>query len=280
MRTRKPRAGLPVIGTLALVLALVVGTIGILGSCRQQSPSAPAATLPSVASTASPAAAASAPVQSVTAPERMARLLRGTRQLIVITGAKIGSKSGRLEVYNEDSGHWVRVMDVPANFGAKGLVDGVARTAGNLQTPTGIWRIGSFLFGQHAVPPAGTKMPYRRIEQDTWWSAAADSTYNTWVTSKAAVSGEHLADATVQYEYAFNTGYNSLPNRRVIGRGTAIFIHCAEPPGNSLGRYTHGCIAIERRAMKRLFATLDPALRPACAIGTLRKGSPTSLWAY
>jgi L,D-peptidoglycan transpeptidase YkuD (ErfK/YbiS/YcfS/YnhG family) len=215
-----------------------------------------------------------------TTPERMVRLLRGSRQIILITGAKIGSRSGRLKVYNESDGHWVKVMSVPANFGANGLVDGLARTAGHLQTPTGIWRIGDFLFGQHAAPPEGTMMPYRRIRQDSWWSAEANSTYNTWVTSQSAVSGEHLADAQVQYEYAFNTGYNSLPNQRVIGRGTAIFIHCSEPPGNSLGKYTHGCIAIDPSAIKRLFATLDPRRDPACAIGTLQKGSSTSIWAY
>jgi L,D-peptidoglycan transpeptidase YkuD (ErfK/YbiS/YcfS/YnhG family) len=236
----------------------------------------PAATV----STASPSAASNASVERRTAPERMARLVPGSRQIIVITGAKIGSKSGRLKVYDESDGRWVKVMSVPASFGANGLVDGVARTAGHLQTPTGIWRIGSFLFGQHAAAPPGTRMAYRPIKQNTWWSAQADSTYNTWVTSETPVSGEHLADATVQYEYAFNTGYNSLPNQRVVGRGTAIFIHCAEPPGNSLGQYTHGCIAIEPSAIRRLFATLDPKLHPTCAIGTLQKGSSTSIWAY
>jgi L,D-peptidoglycan transpeptidase YkuD (ErfK/YbiS/YcfS/YnhG family) len=66
----------------------------------------------------------------------------------------------------------------------------------------------------------------------------------------------------------------------VIGRGTAIFIHCSEPPGNSLGRYTHGCIAIDPGAMEQLLATLAPGRHPACAIGTLQEGSPTSIWAY
>ena len=185
-----------------------------------------------------------------------------------------------LKLYNESAGHWTKVMSVPADFGANGLVDGLTRTSGHLQTPTGIWRIGSFLFGQHAAPPAGTMMPYRRIRQDSWWSAESNSTYNTWVDSQSPVSGEHLADAQVQYEYAFNTGYNSSPNQRVVGRGTAIFIHCSEPPGNSLGPYTHGCIAIDPSAIKRLFTTLDPTRHPTCAIGTLENGSPTSIWAY
>lgn len=171
-------------------------------------------------------------------------------------------------------------MNVPADFGANGLVDGRTRKAGHLQTPTGIWRIGSFLFGQHESPPPGTKMPYRPIKGDSWWSAESDSTYNTWMTSSGTVNGEHLADAKVQYEYAFNTGYNSRPNECVLGRGTAIFIHCSEPPGNSLGRYTHGCIAIAPDAMVQLFTTLTPERHPTCAIGTLQQGSTTSIWSY
>jgi L,D-peptidoglycan transpeptidase YkuD (ErfK/YbiS/YcfS/YnhG family) len=210
----------------------------------------------------------------------MANVPAGCRQIIVITGAAIGSNTGTLEVYNLDSGHWAQVMTTPANFGQTGLSDGAKRTSGHLQTPTGIWSIGSFVFGQHASAPAGTKMPYRPITQTSWWSAEHNSTYNAWVESKSHISGEHLADSPVQYEYAFNTGYNSLPNERVVGRGTAIFIHCFEPPNNSLGQFTHGCIAISRDKIIELFGILDPARNPTCAIGTLQKGSPTSIWAY
>ncbi len=213
-----------------------------------------------------------------TVPEKMAALPAGTRQIIIITGDKIGSNSGRLALYNKTGTAWTEVMNVAANFGKNGLVDGEKRRQGNLQTPTGIWTIGSFLFGLHPSPPAGTLMPYRPITADSYWSSVRDSTYNTWVGHR--VSGEHLIDSDPQYEYAFNTGYNSPPNERVIGRGTAIFIHCFEPPDNNLGKYTHGCVAISRENMIELFTTLDPAQNPTCAIGTLVEGSPTSIWAY
>lgn len=211
-------------------------------------------------------------------PEQMDELPSGTKQLIVITGTKIGSKSGRLALYEKSGSTWVKSMDVVANFGDNGLVDGDKRTQGNLQTPTGIWSIGSFVFGLHSSPPSGTKMPYRPIKDDSYWSSERNSTYNTWVNHR--VSGEHLIDADPQYEYAFDSGYNSLPNKRVMGRGTAIFIHCFEPPGNPLGKYTHGCIAISRENMIALFKKLDPDKEPACAIGTLQKGTRTSIWAY
>jgi len=274
-RAVQRRATYIVIGVLTgvLVLTAVVVAVERHGAHRDARVLQAESLTPSSATPSTPPA----PAQT---PERMTRLLPGSRQLIVITGTRIGSRSGMLAVYNESDGHWVKLLSAPANFGAKGLVDGATRSSGHLQTPTGIWTIGRFLFGQHARPPAGTMMPYRHILRDSWWSEEHNATYNTWVSSMSAVSGEHLADAVVQYEYAFNSGYNSPPNQRVIGRGTAIFIHCAEPPGNSLGKYTHGCIAVDRSVMKRLFTVLDPGRDPSCAIGTLEEGSPTSIWAY
>jgi len=274
-RAVQRRATYIVIGVLTgvLVLTAVVVAVERHGAHRDARVLQAESLTPSSATPSTPPA----PAQT---PERMTRLLPGSRQLIVITGTRIGSRSGMLAVYNENDGHWVKLLSAPANFGAKGLVDGATRSSGHLQTPTGIWTIGRFLFGQHASPPAGTMMPYRHILRDSWWSEEHNATYNTWVSSMSAVSGEHLADAVVQYEYAFNSGYNSPPNQRVIGRGTAIFIHCAEPPGNSLGKYTHGCIAVDRSVMKRLFTVLDPGRDPSCAIGTLEEGSPTSIWAY
>jgi len=240
---------------------------------------------PTAASTVDPgpSVATSTPTQkrrTATLPEKMRRIPSGSRQIVIVTGARIGANTATLKVFNEEGGKWVEVMRTNAYLGKNGLVDGKKRVSGHLQTPTGIWSIGSFVFGLHSRAPAGTKMPYRPITKNSWWSAQRDSTYNKWVERSARVQGEHLADADPQYEYAFNTGYNSLPNERVLGRGTAIFIHCSEPPGNQLGKFTHGCIAISPKQMIRLFRILDPKRHPTCAIGTLRQGSSTSIWEY
>jgi L,D-peptidoglycan transpeptidase YkuD (ErfK/YbiS/YcfS/YnhG family) len=240
----------------------------------------PAATAPAVTVVPVPAAAAPAIAADTSIPGRMASLPAGSTQIIVITGAALGSNTGTLRIFNKDGGRWAEVLSTPANFGKTGLVDGRTRTSGHLNTPTGIWWIGGFLFGQHAVAPVGTRMPYRPITANSWWSSQSDATYNTWVESTSHVSGEHLQDSTVQYEYAFDTGYNAPPNERVIGRGAAIFIHCFEPPDNGLGRFTHGCVAIAPDVMLRVFAILDPARRPACVIGTEKTGTATAVYSY
>jgi L,D-peptidoglycan transpeptidase YkuD (ErfK/YbiS/YcfS/YnhG family) len=228
----------------------------------------------------SPSASAASVAANPTLPLKMRHLPAGCRQIVVITGARLGSKSGTLALYNKTSAGWVRVISTAADFGAKGLVNGLTRRQGHLQTPTGIWSLGTFVFGEPRTAPSGTKMPYRRITPTVWWSARPGSTYNTWVSSSRAIAGERLASSPVQYHYALNTGFNALPNSRVIGRGTAIFIHCSEPAGNALGKYTHGCVAIPRTVMATLVTALDPALHPYCAIGTLVSGTSTSIYAY
>jgi L,D-peptidoglycan transpeptidase YkuD (ErfK/YbiS/YcfS/YnhG family) len=237
---------------------------------------------------ASPAAAAKnakptsspKPVVPKALPARMVRQLPGSTQIIVVTAARLGSNTGTLKVFNKVKSVWVQVLSTPANLGKTGLIDGATRVQGHLNTPTGIWYISPYVFGQHAKAPSGTKMPYRHITQRSWWSAAPGPTYNTWVESSKHVSGEHLADSTVQYQYALDSGFNAPPNQRVDGRGTAIFLHCFEPAGNALGKFTHGCVAIAPAKMVAIFRLLDPARRPTFAIGTLVKGTPTSIWAY
>ena len=60
----------------------------------------------------------------------------------------------------------------------------------------------------------------------------------------------------------------------MYGRGSGIFVHV-------FGRgYSAGCVSVSRAGMIRLLRALDPAKRPACAIGTTRRGTRTCIFAY
>lgn len=222
-----------------------------------------------------PPAAAPAPPQP-TPPLGMNRILKGSRQLVVMTGAKLGSKNGTLRIYNLAGNTWRLVFSTPCRFGSNGLVDGEKRKEGSRTTPTGIWWPGEWVWGWHSKAPSGTKMPYRQTKENVWWSYARDDTYNTWVVSSKRIPGEHLVDVRIQYEYGVSTGYNAPPNRVVKGRGTAIFLHVFDPPSYH-GGYSAGCIGVSRSAMIKVFRTLDPARRPCFAIGTEQHGTATSI---
>ena len=208
-----------------------------------------------------------------TLPERMVSRL-DARQLMVATGRSLGSRDGTLRLFDYRDGDWVQTLAVQARFGARGLIDGLLRHVGSRTTPTGIWRLPGFVFGTHEKPPVGVRMGYRHITRRSWWSSEPNATYSTWVETARAVYGEHLADYPVQYEFAFSSGYNAQPNSTVYGRGAGIFVHVFGPA------YTAGCVSVSRSDMILLFRALDPAKRPACAVGTTRRGKRSCIFAY
>jgi L,D-peptidoglycan transpeptidase YkuD (ErfK/YbiS/YcfS/YnhG family) len=256
-------------------------TVGTASSLTSNAATSSASALSTPAKTITPMkppAKPSGPAAPVL-PLGMKKVLGGSHQVIVATGSKLGATHGTLRIYNLTGGSWKQVMSAPCRFGTYGLIDGNKRKEGSRTTPTGIWWPGKWVWGWHANPPSGTKMPYKQTTENVWWSYERNSTYNTWVVSSHHVGGEHLVDVRVQYEYALSTGYNASPNRVVKGRGTAIFLHVFDPPDFHNG-LSAGCIAVSRSDMIRVFRTMDPSLNPCFAVGTEKKGTSTSISAY
>jgi L,D-peptidoglycan transpeptidase YkuD (ErfK/YbiS/YcfS/YnhG family) len=305
---RDSRANLILLGSVGGLLLLVVVGLIALAFASPRTPVPAAAPTPRVASSAATATPATTtadatrtvaatptptpiapqkpiaspaktrPAAPKTIPERMARLLPGSTQIVIVTGARLGSNTGTLRIFNLDGGRWKQVLSAVTRMGTNGLANGATRREGSRTTPTGTWRMGDFLFGWHPSAPTGTKMAYRATDSGSWWSYQHDDTYNTWVQSSGHVDGEHLVDVRIQYEFAASTGYNAPPNERVIGRGSAIFIHVFDPPDYHNG-FSAGCIGISRDDMIRVFHTLDPARKPTCAVGTEAPG-PQSIYSY
>ena len=209
----------------------------------------------------------------LTVPERMA-YRRDARQLIVVTAKSLKSRSGTMRVYEYRSGDWVMLLSSPCRLGRNGLCAGADRRRGNEKTPTGIWLMPGFVFGQHSAKPKGTKLDYRHITKYHWWSAEKGSRYNTWVWSRRHVDGEHLIDYRKTYEYALSTGYNAKPNYSRYGRGTGIFLHVWDDPG------TAGCVSVPRATMQQVFRAMDPAKRRVFVVGTTGAGDSTNVFSY
>ena len=168
---------------------------------------------------------------------------QSSEQLVVVTGARLTAWD------HGDDGVWRCWLDVPCGYGKNGMLDGNVRHEGDLTTPIGAYPL-TLAFGTGEDP--GTALPYRQITQNSYWSNAADATYNTWVERETPISGEHLADYPVQYQYAVAIGFNIDPT--VIGRGSAIFLHCKSPDH----WYTAGCVSVEKEAMLELLRQLRP----------------------
>lgn len=209
-----------------------------------------------------------------TMPERMA-YRSDARQLIVVTAKGLKSHVGRMTVYEYRSGDWVVLFSSACRLGRNGLIAGEKRRRGSYKTPTGIWRMPDYVFGQHAAKPKGTKLAYRHITKYSWWSAEKGSHYNTWFsTHRRHVDGEHLISYTNTYEYALSSGYNAKPNSSVYGRGTGIFLHVW------LGKTTAGCVSVPRATMQRVFKTMDLSKKRVCVVGTLGNNDATCVDKY
>ena len=151
-----------------------------------------------------------------------------------------------LTLWERSGGVWTKTMDVYAGYGANGL--SADRTEGDMTTPIGAFPL-LYAFGRDADP--GTALEYRQITPTSYFSAAPDSTYNTWVESGTPLEGEHLQDyANLQYRYAVVIGFNTDPV--VIGRGSAIFLHCKGATWN-----TGGCVSVTQNDMLTLLDRLN-----------------------
>ena len=252
----------------AIAVAAVVVTASVLGL--------PHAAAAATAATSTLSATESSAITPAPAPRPLPLQMKrvgSCQQLITVTGNKLGATAGVLRVFEKVNGVWIQRLSANAWLGKRGLIDGTKRREGSKTTPTGMWRMPDLVFGTHPHAPAGTGMAYRRMTWKSWWSSRRGKTYNKWVESQYW-TGEHISRSPKAYEFAVSTGYNASPNPSVYGRGTGIFIHVK---GSGL---TAGCVSVSRGDMIRVCKVLNNKKRPCVAVGTLRRGASTSIWAY
>ncbi|MET8614284.1 L,D-transpeptidase family protein [Streptomyces misionensis] len=205
-------------------------------------------------------------------PERLADTGGGT-QLIIAQAPDTGATAGTVTWWDRRGGTWVRAGSAPARFGAKGLVEGAARTQGTDTTPTGLYDL-PFGFGTKAAA-GGTRVPYRAVRESSWWCEDnASSSYNRWTDPLPrdcrASEAEHLSAYAGQYAYALVVGFNY--HRPVRGRGAGIFLHV-----NGRGA-TAGCVSVPEADMRRILRWVVPRRAPHIVLGTF--GGATGISRY
>jgi len=148
----------------------------------------------------------------------------------------------------------------PATVGAAGFAPLWQKQEGDKRTPTGAFSITELFGSDTEFKP---RMPYKLVTRDdAWCEDPASPHYNQWVTgAEAQHATDRLAREDDLYVHAAVIDYNRWPI--VIGAGSAIFLHKADPSGAG----TLGCVGLARESLDEVLLALDPQKQPHIIMG-------------
>jgi D-alanyl-D-alanine dipeptidase len=138
-------------------------------------------------------------------------------------------------------------------------VAGVAKKEGDGRSPAGLMPL-TYSFGK--ADRANTKLKYLKLVENTECVDDVNSHHYNKVVNRMQVgifdwkSSEKMAEITPEYDLGVFVAYNSYP--AVKGRGSCIFLHIWETPGDA----TSGCTAMSRENLERVVAWVDPNKGP------------------
>ena len=131
-----------------------------------------------------------------------------------------------------------------------------AKREGDGATPAGQFHPVRLWWRADRLPRPRTLLPVRRITvDDAWCEDPADRRYNRPFPRSANEPGDRLKRADGLYDLIVEVDHNTRP--RVVGHGSAVFIHVARPGFAP----TAGCIALSRGDLQRLLRRLSPKTR-------------------
>jgi L,D-peptidoglycan transpeptidase YkuD (ErfK/YbiS/YcfS/YnhG family) len=145
------------------------------------------------------------------------------------------------------------LLHCPVALGRSGIR--ADKREGDGATPRGSFRLLRLWWRADRGPRPRTLLPVRRIgPEDAWCEDPADRRYNRPFRLGGG-SGDRLWRQDHLYDLMIELDHNTRP--RVVGRGSAVFIHVARP---GLGP-TAGCIALPARVLRRLLARIGRKTR-------------------
>ncbi len=198
-------------------------------------------------------------------PNRL-RTVGAADQLITVEASSYKATSATFQRWNRVTSDrcFARVGAAwTARLGVNGLKD--RRREGDGTTPTGVYGIGSVMYG--SAPNPGVKYRYRKVVCGDWWVEDPRSRY--YNTFRHVACGRRPPFRTnppgmwqdpVAYRHLAVIKFNMNPV--VPGRGSAIFLHVSK------GRPTVGCISLPLSQLVATLRWLRPEKRPLIAIGT------------
>lgn len=136
--------------------------------------------------------------------------------------------------------------------GKQGIIAADAKREGDGKTPSGIYHLRECWYRPDKLEKPHTGLPLRVITmQDGWCDDPAHPDYNRHVILPFAASHEVMWRDDDAYNLVIPISYNDDPV--VSGRGSAIFLHVAQPDY----RGTEGCVALAKADWLAVIALLD-----------------------
>lgn len=157
---------------------------------------------------------------------------------------RVDAQAGLLHAFGEA---------IPCSIGKNGVIATADKRESDGATPLGRWPIRAVLFRPDRISlPSPLNLPWRWLrENDGWSDDSGDPAYNRPVTHPHPHSAERLWRDDGLYDVIVVLGHNDAP--AVSGRGSAIFLHCANARQPTLG-----CVAIDRTRLIGLLPMLAP----------------------
>ncbi len=112
---------------------------------------------------------------------------------------------------------------------------------GDKKTPRGTFKIGNLYFRKDRNKKPDTKIQCIPILKNMGWcdDIRDEKNYNKLIKIKKKINHEKLYRRDKKYDYLIPINYNS--KKRILGKGSAIFIHLTENYKTTLG-----CIALKK----------------------------------
>lgn len=188
----------------------------------------------------------------------------GASELITVDDTSYASTYATVSLWSRSGNCWVSAGGPwTGRVGSHGVSD--HRVEGDGSTPTGIFGVGSVIYGIAGNP--GVAYPYHQLVCGDWWDEdPASPAYNTFqhvACGQAPPFGggsEALWKETVAYQHFVVVDYNTAPT--VAGAGSGVFIH------DDVGGPTAGCVSLPPGELDVVLHWLNPAKSPRVVIGT------------
>ena len=124
---------------------------------------------------------------------------------------------------------------------------------GDKSTPKGLFSLGKFYYRADKVKKPETSLNINTIKKDMGWcdDKTNKKNYNKLMKINKKIKHEKLYRLDNKYDFMIPILYNT--NKRVLGKGSAIFIHLTKDY-----KGTDGCVALKKQDFLILLKLINP----------------------